>query len=125
MKILHILFLFFLIIYFSCASSRYTISQLKKNEDLYNKLLKKKVLIYKHDNNKVVGYLYNLKEDFITIFITREGEISELKIANKEIKSIKIKKEQNPAIGFGIISILVIIILLGWGTAGAASTGTS
>ena len=86
------LFLIFLLLNLSCASNIYNITQIKKNKRLKQKILNKKVTVYKTDGNVINGYIKAITPDSIFISSQNKNAIS-VPVANKDIR--KIRKENN------------------------------
>ncbi|RMI06560.1 MAG: hypothetical protein D6681_08520 [Calditrichaeota bacterium] len=111
------------LLYTGCAHNIYSVQQLEEDKSLFQKLNNKLVEVSMQNNERLIGYLHQCDKDSLLIFIPR-AKVKNRKVALKDIKTIKIKRKEDPAIAVGIILALAFFYLMVESSASAAKTGT-
>ena len=121
-RFLNLLFLVLSLIFSSCMTNIYTVSQIQRKEELLKKLVNKKVKVSKYSDRVIIGYLCEVKNDSTIIRLNKQVN-SRIAIPNHEIKLITRYKDVNKAALAAVAFVLVIIILSAKGmTIGPSAT---
>ncbi len=102
---------------FNCATSgatRYKFVELKEKREVYSNVLGKNVEVHKQNGDVITGFLQDVKHDSLIISF-KEKQATKRIILAKEVKYIKVHKQDNLLLGTiifaALVSTLVILII--------------
>ena len=93
--------------------------QIKNNKGVTEKIINKKVIVYKKDSDIVIGYVKAIKSDSIFISPKKKRDLL-IAIPGKDVQKIKIKNENNKKVLY-IIPIAIAYYVINKLTDGLTS----
>ncbi len=97
----------------SCAAPRsYSLAELEKDEDQYQRLLGKKIEVHKKNDDIIIGHLTGVEKEALVISM-KKNDPSPREVAKAEIRYIKVKHDtRNATIAVALVVTIGVIYWL-------------